>query len=217
MDLTGDDSPDEQPALKKKKLNGRSVKNEPIFSPDLSNPLHDGCSSPIRQNGNGSRMQTPKTPNASISKYKFGQASGEPEVPETPEEKRDKKTRREAFKRRLLAEKNLFGKRPEVAPPTKPPRVSEDVMDVDDLENIKERKGEESEMEGSDRETSPLPAFITSKAFSSSKTKGKENVQKFSTKASKKVEEEIGPSGQTYTPLEKQASLRAQRLLLVHF
>ena len=137
-------------------------------------------------------------------------------MPETPEEKRDKKTRREAFKRRLLAEKNLFGKRPEVAPPTKPPRVSEDVMDVDDLENIKERKGEESEMEGSDRETSTLPAFITSKAFSSD-TKGKENVQKFSTKASKKVEEEIGPSGQTYTPLEKQASLSTRSLLLVHF
>ncbi|KAL5529107.1 hypothetical protein ACEPAG_5081 [Sanghuangporus baumii] len=205
VDLTRDDFTEEQRATKRKKLDGTSRKNEASFIPDLSNPLHDGFSSPVRKKGvTQSSLQSSKTPNKSISKYGFAQASDTYENPDTPEEKRAKKARREAFKRKLLAENNIFGRRSEVAPPTRHPRVNDDVIDIDNLENIKERVADESELEGSDQETSVLPASIKSKIFPSGKQKGKENTQKLFAKPTKKSMEEVGPSGQTYTPLEKQ-------------
>ncbi|KAL5533020.1 MSH3 [Sanghuangporus sanghuang] len=208
VDLTGDDSAEEQRAPKRKKLNGVSQKNEASFIPDLSNPLHDGFISPARKNGvTQSSLQSPKTPNKSLSKYSFTQAPDIYEMPDTPEEKRAKKARRETFKRKLLAENNIFGRRSEIAAPTRRPRVNDDVIDIDDLENIKERVADESELEGNDQETCALPASIKSKAFPSSKGKGRENIQKPFAKPSKKPVEEIGPSGQTYTPLEKQVNL----------
>ena len=176
------------------------------FVPDLSNPLHEGLQTP-RRNGTTRTTQPIRTPKQSIAKYGFNQTSDIPDAPETPEEKRSKKARREAFKRKLLGDNSLFSRQSEVRPAASKqdePREGE-ALDIDNLENIRERSGGESELEGSDAETSTLPASIMAKAFSSGKGKEKEKAQaKQLAKRSKKDDEEIGPSGQTYTPLEKQ-------------
>ncbi|KAH8117506.1 muts domain V-domain-containing protein [Phellopilus nigrolimitatus] len=213
VDLTsdGDASEAEPPPKKTKTSSAAPVKNEEqrIFVPDLSNPLHERLGP---EPGPSTLMTTPpprpRTPVGSVKKYSFNNASESNDVPETPEEKRAKKARREAFKRRLLGDNNMFSKQTKRAPPVEErrPALISDAVDIDDLENIRDREEDESSLEASDREMSALPNSVTSKAFLGFKGKGKENPQMTSSarKAKKVTTEEIGPSGETYTPLEKQ-------------
>ncbi|EJD05960.1 uncharacterized protein FOMMEDRAFT_104344 [Fomitiporia mediterranea MF3/22] len=197
VDLTEDASDNELPVAKKKRV-GSSLQNN----------------DKIRDNGNSLPSRSPRTPKKSISKYGFNHSSDPPEAPETPEEKRAKKTRREAFKRKLLADNGMFGRRPEVVQSKKQAEVvDEDVMDIDDLDAIRERSRNESELEGSDQETSVLPAAVTSKAFSSSKGKEKARASETLPAKRSKKEVEVGPSGQTYTPLEKQVLALKEKYL----
>ena len=85
--------------------------------------------------------------------------------------------------------------------------AANDDLNIDKIENIRIRDGDESVLEDSDGETSTF-ASTTLKAFSFTGGKGKVPSGKPTTlKRAKKDVEEVGPSGQTYTPLEKQACL----------
>lgn len=138
----------------------------------------------------------------SAQKYRFTGSVNEPDPNESPEDKRAKRARHDAFKRKLLEDNSLIrrsSRQPEAV--VYPQSPSDDVMNVDEI-------GEkEAISESSDHDTNALPEFIRSKAFPQSRIKSAKHhkIDKdTSVKTRKKAREEIGPSGMPFTPLEKQ-------------
>lgn len=209
VDLTQDDA-DEAPITKKSKSihwkqNGvSSVAEAPKTPSKTTAPRIQPEAGP------STPRNAPQTPAVgSAQKYRFTDKPDVPDVNETPEEKRAKKARREAFKRKLLSDNGLFrrtSRRPEESSPGSP---ADNVVDVDSEVDISEA-GDKSSGSESDLEPSTLPETIRSAAFfqkeaSVAKRRTIDNRPPF--KKSRSIpEEEVGPSGKTFTPLEKQVS-----------
>lgn len=206
VDLTLDEIQTVEPATKKRKdsTNPTTTEEETIvFVPDLTNPLHEGFTfSPAGP----SRLKTPPPRSSKIScnsveKYRFiGSPTTQDSTdthPETPEEKRVKKARRETFKRKLLEDNNTFSRRAARRSPEPLPKAG--ARDDDKLE------GElrvESELEGDDVEENLLPKSISSKKFPFGADS--QTAKASASSGKRKEKEELGPSGLPYTPLERQ-------------
>jgi hypothetical protein len=205
VDLTLSDAEDGVPANKKLKstdipkseTKGRSGAIAILHPPQPATSLESNSATPSKQN----------EPNPSIAKYKLTQntTSSFPE-PEDPEYLRQKAARRNAFRRKLM--NDSLNKRPEdqFAGTNDTGRDGRCLSDkMSDSEGNDEDSGEER---------SYLPTSISSKAFKSTKLNGK-GKEKMTLSpfpmAKKRASEEIGPSGKTYTPLEKQVPLSSMR------
>ncbi|KAI5124483.1 hypothetical protein M0805_003010 [Coniferiporia weirii] len=208
VDLTSDDAQEAQPVTKRTKVAHHERAHEEkgcIFTPDLTNPLHEHS-----RPGHGIAQPPPRRAAVeSAEKYVFKDTPDDHEIPEAPEERHAKKTRREAFKRMLLGDNNLFS---DTTGKTKPERrtgvTPNEAVDIDDLEIIREQDGDDDERNSEENGSMPsgLPEFVTSKAFLSSKGNKKDSSQRPESSARRGIvkAEEVGPSGQPYTPLEKQ-------------
>ena len=221
VDLTTSDVEEQSPPPKRLKtlsnshsygshVNTKSTLDDP-FLLDPSNPLHqeDVETSVEEVRPTARNNKTIKTPERPLRVYGYSphQNTGADE-PVTPEEERAKKARREAFKRKLLASSDLLADTNTVPSSinSSSPAANDD-LNINKIENIRIRDGDESVLEDSDGEISAF-ASTTLKAFSFTGGKGKVPSGKpTTTKRAKKDIEEVGPSGQTYTPLEKQACL----------
>ncbi|THH08198.1 hypothetical protein EW145_g2862 [Phellinidium pouzarii] len=198
VDLTSDgaDVQDARPTKKKAKIVQKGLVREEEqhpFIPDLSNPLHEH-SSPEQISIPSSR---PRTPVGLVEKYGFSRTRDARDPLETSEEKRMKQSRQEIFKRKLLTDTNVSSKLDQGTHAEKQSETaSYDAMDIDAFENTREEAGDESSLEGSIRETRK------------EKEKLRERMPTSRTRVS--AVEEIGPSGQTYTPLEKQVGIIGQ-------
>lgn len=213
VDLTVDDddndaAPRPPVAKKSKKASEPCPKSQAaaFFTPDPLSPL----SRQLPQAG-PSRPKTPPPPSAthSVDAYRFVPQTSphfktSDDASLTTDQSKAKKARREAFKRKLLEDNTIFKPRSRTTPPD-----DDAAMDIDDLKNIKAREDdEESMLEQSDNESVSFPEFITSKSYTSTASKTKSKASKSSAngkgKGKQKEDDEVGPSGQTYTPLEKQ-------------
>ena len=217
VDLTQDDA-DEAPITKKSKTihwkqNGVSpVAGVPKTPSNATAPRIQPEAGP------STPRNAPRTPAVgSAQKYRFTGKPDVPDVNETPEEKRAKRARREAFKRKLLADNGLCRRTSRQPEESFPKNLGDKVVDIDNEVDISEA-GDKSFGSESDLEPSTLPEAIRSAAFFQkeggvAKRRTIDNRPPFK-KSSSTPEEEVGPSGTTFTPLEKQVS---GKLCLCHF
>lgn len=197
LTLSDQDSADEAPVSKKAKPNAsvwkgakersklREIQPHPLFVAKKAVASSEPQPGPFRP--------LPRVP---IERYKLGEAASDEVV--SPEVLKEKERRREAFRKKLLSD-SLNRRQFE----------SSSGLSATQALRISRESDDESVLDGNDEENvSKLPASIASKAFSSGKGKGKENgLTPFPLSGSAKkgkVVEELGPSGKTYTPLEKQ-------------
>lgn len=207
VDLTLNEDQSVERVAKKRKdsTNPTTTEEETIlFVPDLSNPLHEGCTF---NSAGPSRLKTPPPRSSKIScnsveKYRF---IGSPATqdgttdthPETPEEKRARKARREAFKRKLLEDNSTFSKRAARRSPEPLPKSG-----ARDYNNLEGDLRVESDLEGDDVEENLLPKSISSKKFPFGADT--QTAKASASSGKRKEKEELGPSGLPYTPLERQ-------------
>lgn len=168
---------------------------EPFVEPTLS-------SLPVRTQTNGKvtpldiSRSPPRTQKSTVDKYRFDSSPGKEKPPEpefTPEQQKKKNARRAAFKKKLLEDNNLFSKPSTSGSSRQSPAPDVEMRDVNN--------DDETVVEGSDEERPHLPKQIKMKAFMDLV----ENSKSVKSKGKKAVEE-IGPSGQTFTPLENQVN-----------
>lgn len=127
------------------------------------------------------RLVTPNSPTS--------QAQSEPE---SFDAKQAKMRRREAFKKTLLSDNNVFHK--SSLSRTTSGRTADHLSDEETLSNS----------DGED-EAVHLPSALASKAFPGDRSKGKgKSSSRAKTSKARSDVEEVGPSGQAYTPLECQ-------------
>lgn len=192
IDLTLDNLDDHDDAPPKKRTRTNGHLQSPIDSPP----------------GIGKAGPSLKQHTGQAEQWRFVPTSPESPRPEkniyTAAEEMTRKKNHEAFKKKLLEENSLFIRK-------KPSREgSESAMDVDHNPELHEYKAGDTDGSGSDSD----PAFTTlHKQFSNkSKDRGKGKAPLIR----KQKVEDVGPSGQTWTPLEKQVS-RVHTLFFLYF
>lgn len=208
VDLTSDND-DEQPVRKKARKKAEPAKKAvvPFFLLDPTGPLAASNAQPLAgpsREGSLRHEPPPRTDQRKdgVQKYKYNALSaGDRDIEMEPADGNGANLDRRAKLRKLLDDNSIFsttaGGRG-LAPGKRRNRGSSP-MDVDETYRPRQDPHDESEASASEEEAR-LPSSITSKAFAtltnttiSEKSKGK-----------KKAKEEIGPSGEPYTPLEKQ-------------
>lgn len=193
VDLTGDDVSHPEPASKKPKKLMQDTEHEgSCISPrEVSAPLYRPPTEhlPLKEAG----PSVPSYGGVHIETYRFNSNANntnEMNHTEVPSDKRMNESRREAFKRKLSGENSIFTRR----------EKSEYSADLDSHIDSDTLSAEETE---GDDSVSHLPEFITSKALSGP-NKSKKSRPFATAELLNKFGKEIGPSGETYTPLENQ-------------
>lgn len=192
IDLTLSDSDEPTPPPKKKtrKNEGQfeGSDREPLFLPDPEDdePIASTSAGPLPR----PRNIAPQSP---IQRFRFEPNTSSPPqeckpTRETLEDIKRKESRREAFKKRLLVDNNLTFRKKQSRTVSQPSSRAE--SEKSDAEQVEDEEPEEVDKSYS--------SSILSKAFASAARTKKPSVQ---------TKDEIGPSGQVYTPLEKQVRI----------
>lgn len=189
VDLTLDDS-DVEISVKKSKTARAGSRLNRTVSPktgagSLLTPKGGVSSSRTNAAAGPSTLQRPLQ--SSVQKYCFNSTQVASDEIESEKERRAKAERREKFKQRLLGDNSLF---------RTGYRQTETTTDEKALHDGRGNDSEES-LDDTDDDPSTLPESIRAKAFFQDKGKS-------SLRHKRNPQKEIGPSGKSYTPLEKQ-------------
>ncbi len=199
VDLTSDND-EEQPVRKKPRKKAEPTKKTdiPFFLLDPAGPFKTNKAQPV-----AGPSRSPPT-NGGVQKYKYNVLSVEERdkvasETETTEGNEAKMDRRLAFRKRLLEDNSIFSTTAAGRGFAPGKRKNNDTSPMDVDKTYPPRRGSHDESEASaSEEEARLPSTITAKAFETltntiinEKAKGKKN-------------EAVGPSGEPYTPLEKQ-------------
>lgn len=180
------------------KIVGKKRLSSPGHTIDLTND--DGDSQPPAKKKRRSSPSRAESSQRAAEQWRFDPSS--PEKPEpfkvrTPADEATKWKRHEAFKKKLLGDNNPFIR--------KKSDIHESISTDESEDHVKDK--DVHEPEASDEDDSDDGFAKLSELFSNKKGKGKAKGKTTAKLAKKATLQEVGPSGQVYTPLEQQVSL----------